>query len=182
MKKVSYFLVVLSCIMLGFTSCGENGPKEGGNMKRVAAAFYYGENLFPGMEYFSLRFTSGTLDLNQDPVVGTGDVIVLDIFSECQDGMIFPKEGVYTIVDMERIENGYAMAGANYSGSNLGCYLMFAEDGEATGGDYIPSGTIKIEGTPDRAVVTANVELEILGESRTYKYVGPLAIKDLSEK
>ena len=67
----------------------------------VAAAFYYGENLFPEMEYFSLRFTTGSLDLNQDPAVGTGDVVVLDFFSECQGGIIFPKEGEYEIVDME---------------------------------------------------------------------------------
>ena len=134
MKKVSFYLMALFCIMLGFTSCGEgNTPKEEGNMKRVAAAFYYGESLFPEMNYFSLRFTTETLDLNVDPVVGSGDVVVLDIFAECQDGMIFPKEGEYTVVDMERVENGYAMSGANYQGSNLGCYVMFAEDGKSEG-------------------------------------------------
>lgn len=183
MKKVSFYLMALFCIMLGFTSCGEgNTPKEEGNMKRVAAAFYYGESLFPEMNYFSLRFTTGTLDLNVDPVVGSGDVVVLDIFAECQDGMIFPKEGEYTVVDMERVENGYAMSGANYQGSNLGCYVMFAEDGKSVGGDYITSGTVKITGTSAKAVVTADVKLEISGETRSYKYVGPLAIKDVSQQ
>lgn len=64
MKRISYFLVALSCIMLVFSSCSENEPKEDANMKKVAAAFYFGENLFPEMEYFSLRFTTGTLDLS----------------------------------------------------------------------------------------------------------------------
>jgi hypothetical protein len=59
---------------------------------------------------------------------------------------------------------------------------MFAEDGKSVGGDYITSGTIKITGTPSKAVVTADVKLEISGESRSYKYVGPLAIKDVSQQ
>lgn len=188
MKKVSFYLVALFCIMLGFTSCGEgNGPKEDGNMKRVAAAFYYGEGLFPEMNYFSLRFTTETLDLSVTPAVGSGEVVVLDIFSECQDGVIFPKAGTYQVVNMERVENGYAMAGADYMGSNLGCYVMYAEDGKPKAdengntGDFITSGTIKIEGTPENATVIADVKLEITGETKNYKYVGPLAIKDLSE-
>ena len=179
--------MALFCIMLGFTACSNTNEPEGekqeeGNMKRVAAAFYYGEGLFEGMNYFSLRFTTETLDLNADPVVGSGEVVVLDIFSECPEGVIFPKAGTYQVVNMERVENGYAMAGANYQGSNLGCYVMFAEDGKSVGGDYITSGTIKITGTPSKAVVTADVKLEISGESRSYKYVGPLAIKDVSQQ
>ena len=164
MKKVSFYLMALFCIMLGFTACSNTNEPEGekqeeGNMKRVAAAFYYGESLFPEMNYFSLRFTTETLDLNVDPVVGSGDVVVLDIFAECQDGMIFPKEGEYTVVDMERVENGYAMSGANYQGSNLGCYVMFAEDGKSVGGDYITSGTIKITGTPSKAAPNLGITL-----------------------
>ena len=143
MKKVSYLLIALFGLMLCFTACSNVNEPEGkdpetgdkpqvseGNMKRVAAAFYYGEDLFPGMPRFSLRFTTGTLDLSQDPIVGTGDVVVLDLFSECQEGLIFPKTGEYKIVDMEKVENGDAMAGADYMGTKLGCYLMFAEDGK----------------------------------------------------
>ncbi len=192
MKKVSFYLMALFCIMLGFTACSNTNEPEGekqeeGNMKRVAAAFYYGEGLFEGMNYFSLRFTTETLDLNADPVVGSGEVVVLDIFSECLEDVIFPKAGTYQVVNMERVENGYAMAGANYQGSNLGCYIMYAEDGkpkaDANGntGDFITSGTIKIEGTPENATVIADVKLEITGETKNYKYVGPLTIKDLSE-
>ena len=188
MKKVSFYLIALFCVMLGFISCGEgSGPKEDANMKKVAAAFYFGENLFPGMGYFSLRFTTGTLDLNQNPAVGTGDAVVLEFFSECQDGVVFPKEGEYEIIDMDKVENGYAMAGANYMGKNLGCYVMFAEDGQVktdengNSGDYITKGTITIEGTPEEAIITANVYLEILQEERTYKYVGALPIKDASK-
>lgn len=194
MKKVSFYLMALFCIMLGFTACSNNNEpdddskkEEEGNLKRVAAAFYFGENLFPEMEYFSLRFTTGTLDLSQNPAVGTGDAVVLEFFSECQDGVIFPKEGEYEIIDMDKVENGYAMAGANYMGKNLGCYVMFAEDGQVktdengNTGDYITKGTITIEGTPKEAIITANVYLEILQEERTYKYVGPLTIKDASK-
>ena len=66
MKKVSFYLVALFCIMLGFTSCGEgNTPKEEGNMKRVAAAFYYGESLFPEMNYFSCIVVSIILFLHK---------------------------------------------------------------------------------------------------------------------
>lgn len=187
MKKVSFYLMALLCVVLGFTACSNNNEpddskeQEEGNMKRVAAAFYYGEGLFEGMNYFSLRFTTETLDLNASPVVGSGEVVVLDVFSEHSADVLFPNEGEYTIVDISNIQNGYALAGANYEGTNLGSYIMFAEDGKSTGGDYITSGTIKIEGTPEAAIVTAEVKLEISGESRSYKYVGPLTITDLSE-
>ena len=188
MKKVSFYLMALFCIMLGFTACSNNNEpdddskkEEEGNLKRVAAAFYYGEGLFEGMNYFSLRFTTETLDLNADPAVGSGEAVVLDIFSEHSADLLFPNEGEYTIVDMDKIENGYALAGANYEGSNLGSYIMFAEDGKSTGGDYITSGTIKVEGTPEKAIITAEVKLEISQETRSYKYVGPLTFKDLSK-
>ena len=192
MKKVSFYLMALFCIMLGFTACSNTNEPEGekqeeGNMKRVAAAFYYGEGLFEGMNYFSLRFTTETLDLNANPAVGSGEAVVLDIFSEHSADLLFPNEGEYTIVNIDKIENGYALAGASYEGSKLGSYIMFAEDGkpkeDANGntGDFITSGTIKVEGTPEKAIITAEVKLEISQETRSYKYVGPLTFKDLSK-